>query len=190
MFSARLVLLVFALAALPVRAEPVDRLRVAAASGDPAAQAELGDAFAQGRGVPRNFEHAFAWYLKAARAGHSAAYLPVASAYHDGRGVPRDMARAMFWFERAAAAGNAVAANELAFHRAEDGGDLGAAQALVEQALAREPENAHYLDTKAYILKRRGRRAEALELLRRAHTAAPADAEIAAHLREAEHHHH
>ena len=189
--AARAFVLAFALAAtLPAGAEPVSRLRVAAASGDPVAQAELGDAYAQGQGVPKSYAHAFAWYLKSARAGHAAAYLPVASAYHDGRGVPRDLSRAMFWFEKAAAAGNVVAANELAFHRAEAGGNLDESLALSDQALAREPGNAHYLDTKAFILKRKGRRQEALELLRRAHTAAPEDAEIAEHLHDAERHHH
>ena len=169
-------------------AAPVQPLRVAAASGDPAAQAALGDAYAQGIGVTKSWPQAFAWYIKAARAGHAAAYLPVASAYHDGRGAPKDLTKALWWFEKAAAAGNAVAANELAYHTAEAGGDLSRAQALADQALAKEPENPHYLDTKAGILMRRGSWTEAADLLRKAHVAEPHDSEIAAHLGDAEHH--
>lgn len=178
-----LLLLVMAVAA---RAEPVDPLRVAAASGNATAQLQLADWYATSGSQAYNASQAFAWRLRAARQGHAAAYLPVAQGYHDGRGVAKDLQRAMWWFGKAADAGNAAAQNEVAYHQAVDGGDLDRALVLVDQALASQPANPHYLDTKATILERKRRWREAEALLRQAHAASPQDKELAQHLARVE----
>lgn len=172
--------------ALPVAAEPVNALRVAAASGDASAQMRLAEWYAGSGTVAHNTAQAFAWRLRAARQGHVPAYVPVAQAYHDGRGVAKDIPRAMWWFENAARAGNATAQNEVAYHQAVEGGDMDRALGLVDQALATQPANPHYLDTKATILERKHRWREAEELLRRAHAVAPADPELQEHLARVE----
>lgn len=169
-------------------AEPVDALRIAAAQGDVGAQMRLADAHASS-GATHAAEQALAWRLRAAQAGHPEAYMLVAQAYHDGKGTPADVKRSLVWYQKAADAGNATAQNEVAFHIATDvRGDLRIAQALIDKALAQQPENPHYLDTKATILERQGHWYAAEGLLRRAHRLAPQDREIVRHLKRADHH--
>lgn len=61
-----------------------------------------------------------------------------------------------------------VLQNGVAYALAEAGVELEEADRLVEAALATEPENADYLDTKGWILCRQGRADEGLEFVRRA----------------------
>lgn len=63
---------------------------------------------------------------------------------------------------------HAVAANYLAYMLAEDSLDLGKAERLVNRALALDSTNSSYLDTRAWVLYRRGRFQEALHDLDRA----------------------
>lgn len=178
--------LVLVLAAGTAFGAPVDPVGLGAASGDPAAQMRLAATYAAS-GTPSGRRQAFAWRLRAARQGYAEAYLPVAQGFHDGLAGPEDVPRALYWFERAAASGNASAQNEVAYHLALDGLDLARANQLADQALAAQPENPHFLDTKATILEREGRWHEAERLLRKAHRLAPQDAELDRQLWRAEH---
>ncbi len=60
--------------------------------------------------------------------------------------------------------------------------DLAEAERLIDEALAMEPENPNFLDTKGWVLYRRGRLDEALEYLERAAEILPDDPEIGAHV--------
>lgn len=89
-------------------------LTAKAAAGDAAAQNELGLMYAQGRGVPQDFEQAFAWSHKAAVQSNAAAEVRVCFAYATGRGVARDAAKAFKWCTQAADRGSAPGAYGLA----------------------------------------------------------------------------
>lgn len=78
----------------------------------------------------------------------------------------------------------AVPKNNLAYLYAERGVKLGDAMRLVDQALAAEPDNAYFLDTKGWIYYRLSDFARAEEYLERAHNRAPEDMEIRGHLVE------
>ncbi|MCB9357122.1 MAG: tetratricopeptide repeat protein [Calditrichaeota bacterium] len=76
----------------------------------------------------------------------------------------------------------AVYLNNLAYAYAVRGIELGKALKLVEGALAREPENASYLDTKGWILHKEGAYDEALVWLRKAHKKDRESAPILEHI--------
>lgn len=78
--------------------------------GDPPAAYLLGDLYEWGRGVPRDRERAFAYYLQAAWLGHAMAQYRVGFFVHHGwGGTPRDDATALAWFVRAAEQGHVLA---------------------------------------------------------------------------------
>ena len=104
-------------------AGPADGLRRFAASGDPAAQYELGLRFAEGRTLNRDPKAAASWFEKAAAQGLAPAQYRIGSAYEKGMGVNRDAALAMSWYGRAADAGNIKAMHNLAVMSAD--GSLG-----------------------------------------------------------------
>lgn len=111
---AALLLLVLASGALAqsssaTDAQSIKTLERQAASGDAIAQNDLGFAYTEGRGVPRDEEQALAWYRKAAEQGLALAQNNVAFAYRDGRGVLQDYAQAAAWFRKAAEQGNSNA---------------------------------------------------------------------------------
>ena len=60
------------------------------------------------------------------------------------------------------------AMNDLGYLWADAGKHLGRALAMIEQAVAKEPDNAAYLDSHGWALFRLGRRAEAISTLERA----------------------
>lgn len=87
-------------------AEPdIPKIEADAERGATAKQIELGAAYLEGRGVPRDFAKAAYWYERAANSGQPAAQLEIGYLYQAGIGVERDPARATRWFERAAANG-------------------------------------------------------------------------------------
>lgn len=102
-----------AVAAIPLEAGPV-ALREAAASGDPKALYEIGNRYAEGRGVAADTARAAGWYEKAAEDGLAPAQYRLGSFYEKGIGVGRDIASARKWYARAAEAGNASAMHNLA----------------------------------------------------------------------------
>lgn len=102
-----------AVAAIPLDAGPA-ALREAAASGDPKALYEIGNRYADGRGVTADAAQAAAWYGRAAEEGLAVAQYRFANMNEKGNGVPRDIAMAKSWYERAAEQGNAGAMHNLA----------------------------------------------------------------------------
>jgi len=78
---------------------------------------------------------------------------------------------------------HAHAYNALGYSLAERGQHLEEAQQLIETALSLAPDDAFILDSKGWVLYRRGDSAGALDFLQRAYKQRP-DPEIAAHLGE------
>ena len=64
--------------------------------------AALADAYALGRGVPRDAAEAFALHLKAARGGHAPSKVAVGVALQTGNGAAIDFAASRFWLREAA----------------------------------------------------------------------------------------
>lgn len=90
------------------RGEPVERARATtpevkapaslaerAAAGDAAAQLELGDSYAEGKGVPKSEVVAVEWWQKAADQGNANAQIKLARAYSWGQGVLKDAPKAI-----------------------------------------------------------------------------------------------
>ena len=83
-------------------------------SGDLAAQVDVGDCYAEGKGVPRDYKQAADWYVKAAQKGNVAAQMHLAALYRDGsKNFPRDMTQAAEWYRKAAEQGDASAQGTL-----------------------------------------------------------------------------
>ena len=102
-----------ALAAIPVEAGPV-ALREAASAGDPKAMFEIGNRYAEGRGVTEDMAKAAEWYARAAEQGLAPAEYRIGNLHEKGVGVTRDVAKAKTWYQLAAAQGNASAMHNLA----------------------------------------------------------------------------
>jgi len=98
---------------LPASATP-EKLRQAAAAGDPAAEFEVAVRFMDGRGLPHDAAKAVEWYRKAAAQGLAPAQYRLGSLYEKGEGVDRDLALARMWYQRAAEQGNRKAMHNLA----------------------------------------------------------------------------
>lgn len=101
------------LASIPLSAGPV-ALREAAAAGDPKALFEIGNRYAEGRGVTEDMAAAAQWYEKAAEHGLAPAQYRIGNLYEKGVGVARDVSRAKTWYQLAAGQGNASAMHNLA----------------------------------------------------------------------------
>jgi tetratricopeptide (TPR) repeat protein len=78
--------------------------------------------------------------------------------------------------------------NVRAFHAAQNNGDLEKALGAIDLALAIKPGRPSYLDTKALVLFKMGRHAEALHCARQALSLAPNDQIIKKHVEEFEQH--
>jgi localization factor PodJL len=89
-------------------------LRQAAMSGDPAAQYEIGQRYAAGRGVNRDLTEALRWYMRAASRGLAPAQFRVAGMHERGLGVEVDTEKARSWYLRAAQQGHVKAMHNLA----------------------------------------------------------------------------
>lgn len=79
--------------------------------GDAAAQVQVGECYADGKGVPRDTRQAADWYSKAASQKDVEGELHLAELYRDGDGkkFPRDMEQAAAWYRKAADQGDAAA---------------------------------------------------------------------------------
>lgn len=97
-------------------------LRSAAASGNPAAQYEVGQRYANGENVPQDLAQAAYWYNQAADQGLAIAQYRLATLYEKGRGLPQDNDKARGWYEKAAVQGNVKAMHNLAVIYAEGRG--------------------------------------------------------------------
>lgn len=89
-------------------------LRAAAEAGDPKAFFEIGNRYAEGRGVTEDPSAAARWYESAADAGLAPAQYRLANMLEKATGVERDVVRAMELYEAAAAKGNSSAMHNLA----------------------------------------------------------------------------
>jgi TPR repeat protein len=81
--------------------------------GDPVAQFTLGSCYANGRGVPRNYQEAVRWYYFSARQGYAPAQNRLGSCFHRGLGTPQDLKAAVIWYRNAANQGYAPAQDNL-----------------------------------------------------------------------------
>ena len=97
-------------------------LRAAAMKGDPAAAYEVGVRFAEGKGVPANFDEAAKWYDRAAQAGVVPAIFRLGTLYEKGLSVKKDVDIARRYYIQAAERGNAKAMHNLAVLDADGGG--------------------------------------------------------------------
>lgn len=117
-------LLVFASALVPAlpqatsdqaansQASGIDAALLAKAkAGDAPSQVVVGEAYAAGKGVPRDYKQAADWYRKAAEKGDIAGEMHLATLYRDGGGkaIPRDMVQAAEWYRKAAEQGDVTA---------------------------------------------------------------------------------
>ena len=76
-------------------------------AGDPAAQVQVGESYAAGKGVEQDLKQAAEWYRRAADKGDVAGELHLAALYRDGgKGFPRDRSQSAAWYRRAAEQGD------------------------------------------------------------------------------------
>jgi localization factor PodJL len=94
-------------------------LRAAAGKGDPAAEYEIAQRYAEGRGVPQNLAEAADWLEHAAKQGLAPAQFRLGGFYEKGFGVKKDLDAARRLYLAAAEAGNAKAMHNLAVLYAE-----------------------------------------------------------------------
>ena len=87
----------------------LQQLKTLAVQGSAWAQSQLGQLYANGRGMAQDHTTARGWYEKAAAQGHAGAQSQLGQLYADGRGVPQDYKKARQWWEQAALQGNAQA---------------------------------------------------------------------------------
>lgn len=90
-----------------------DALREAAEEGNAVALFEIGNRYAEGRGVEMDLAKAFQWYELAAEKGIAPAQYRIANQYEKGAGVDRNIDKAKMWYQLAAEQGNASAMHNL-----------------------------------------------------------------------------
>ena len=73
-----------------------------AKQGQADAQNNLGLMYFHGKGVPKVYEQAYAWFTKAAEQGHADAQFNLGFMYFTGEGVPKDYIQAYAWWSIAA----------------------------------------------------------------------------------------
>ena len=81
--------------------------------GNAAAEAVLGQLYANGHGVTRDYAQALTWFRKAAAQGDPLAERCLGVAYTSGLGVPRDYGEGIRWLHLAADQGDAPADSAL-----------------------------------------------------------------------------
>ena len=65
--------------------------------------------YAEGKGVPQDYQEAVKWYRLAAAQGYAPAEYSLGVAYEKGQGVAQDYREAVKWYRLAAARGNELA---------------------------------------------------------------------------------
>jgi hypothetical protein len=88
-----------------ISAVDLQQLKMLGAQGNASAQNQLGQLYANGRGVPQDYATARNWYEKAATQGNAWAQNQLGQLSADGLGVPQDYKQARQWWEQAAAQG-------------------------------------------------------------------------------------
>ena len=69
--------------------------------------------YKNGKGVERDYQKAFEWFLKAAELGDDTAQFDVGLCYEKGYGVAVDLDEAFRWYEKAAEQGHKGAQKKL-----------------------------------------------------------------------------
>ena len=110
----RTLMIVLAVAVCTVAAEDLETLRKKAEAGDAAAQNNLGVAYHNGEGVPKDYAEAMKWCRKAAEQGYASAQNNLGVRYDNGEGVPEDYAEAVKWYRKAAEQGHTNAQFDIA----------------------------------------------------------------------------
>jgi uncharacterized protein len=112
----------------------------AAEQGHPGAQKSLGDLYAWGVGITRNYAISDEWYFRAAEQGHPDAQYQLGFSLKLGYGVNRDDTQSFNWFLRAAKQGYARAQYQVGYwyHRGYDGAPKDPAKALYWLKLSAE----------------------------------------------------
>ena len=91
---------------LRVETKPAkERVRIyqeAAEQGYANAQYNLGICYANGRGVPKNYEEAAKWYRLSAEQGYINAQYNLGVMYDNGQGVEQSYSKAVEWYRKAA----------------------------------------------------------------------------------------
>jgi hypothetical protein len=96
-----------------VQGKDGNRILSRAEAGDSIAQYEMALRYADGEGVPQNYQSAMAWFAKAAANGNDDARWKLGLGYIKGIGVPHDERKAAVWFKRAANHGDIRAQSAL-----------------------------------------------------------------------------
>ena len=107
-------LLLFILLAAAGFAADFAETKKKAEAGDAWAQYNLGYAYCNGEGVPKDYAEAVKWYRLAADQGDANAQSEVGRMYYEGAGVPKDLVQAHVWSNIAGANGSEIAKNNLA----------------------------------------------------------------------------
>lgn len=84
-----------------------------AQQGDMVAQFNVGYAYANGKGVKKNYNEAVEWYKKSANQGNASALNNLGACYEDGNGVRADMDECIHYYKMAAEKGNTKAKDNL-----------------------------------------------------------------------------
>lgn len=127
----------------PAQPSGIDPALLAKANGgDAAAQVEVGEDYAAGKGVARDYKQAAGWYRKAADKGDVAGEMHLAALYRDGGGktFARDMVQAAEWYRKAAEQGDVTAQ-----------GILGTLYSLGQGVLLSYPDAYYWLDLAAHV---------------------------------------
>lgn len=84
---------------------PKEEILKFALNGEPEAQYDIGEQYAEGYGVAKEYDYiqAFEWYQKAALQGYAPAQHKLGILYCNGDGVTQDGNNALYWLHKAAA---------------------------------------------------------------------------------------
>ena len=75
----------------------------------------VGYTYFNGKGVEKDLEKGFEWYLKAANAGNSSGMTDVGYAYQKGQGVEQHLKKGFEWYLKAANAGDLTGMNNVGY---------------------------------------------------------------------------
>lgn len=77
------------------------KIEAAAKSGDPSAQFELGNLYAEGVVVDKDYFQAAGWFRSAAEQEHAPSQHNLGAMYFNGEGVKQDVVEAKRWYGKA-----------------------------------------------------------------------------------------
>lgn len=101
--------ILFLVAAHPVKGDDLADLRSKASAGDAAAQMELSRAYYYGRGLDKDPAQALEWAKRSAESGHVEAMEGLAFLYAKGEGIERNEEAAVSWYRKATERGSSKA---------------------------------------------------------------------------------